>query len=71
MKMFYTHCFSDLILQTKWTHKLKWDEVVNNERLTEWIREEGFGRERERDMCVCVCVCVCVRARVCVRVCVG
>jgi hypothetical protein len=35
MRMFYTHCFSDLILQTKWTYKLKRDEVVNNRRLTE------------------------------------
>jgi hypothetical protein len=33
--MFYTHYFSDLILQTKWTYKLHIAEVVNNDKLTE------------------------------------
>jgi hypothetical protein len=57
MKMFYTYCFSDLILQSGLLIK-KLDEVFNNRRLTEFrIGEEGFR-------CVCVCVCVCV-------VCVG
>jgi hypothetical protein len=32
--MLHTHCFFDLILQTKWTHKLSLDEVVNNDKLT-------------------------------------
>ena len=45
MKMFYTHWFSDLILQTKWTCKLKWNEVINNRRLTYY------------EQCACVCVC--------------
>jgi hypothetical protein len=31
----HTHCFSDLILETKWTHKLNLVEIVNNGKLTE------------------------------------
>ena len=33
--MLHTNCFSDLILQTKWNHKLKLAEVVNNDKSTE------------------------------------
>jgi hypothetical protein len=35
MNMLHTHRFSDLILQTKWTHKLNLAKVVNNGKLTE------------------------------------
>jgi hypothetical protein len=35
MNMLHTQCFSDLILQTKWTYKLNLAEVVNNGKLTE------------------------------------
>ena len=58
MRMFYTHYFSDLILQTKWTYKFKWDEVVNNRKLTECRIGEGFSVWVVTEGGVCVCVFV-------------
>jgi hypothetical protein len=53
----FTHCFSDWILQAKWTYKLKWDEVVNIRRLTVLrIGEEGFSVWVVTEGGVCVCV---------------
>jgi hypothetical protein len=60
MRMLYTHCFSDLILQAKLTYKLKWNEFVNKEikGLENWRRFQCVSsnrrRERERER-VCRC----------------
>ena len=57
MRMFYTHCFSDLILQTKWTYKRKLYEVINNRRLTvfeDWRRRLSVWVVTEGGVCVCV-----------------